>query len=185
MTNDEATRADAEWLDPVVRALREPVDRRAGSVEAVVRAAMETDGDPAGSRPGLLDWLLHPRLSLSPLSAAGWATAVAVAVALLLQVPGATAPTPEARVVRHQFVLFAPEAGTVSVVGDFNGWDPGATPLVRRGEVWTALVSLEPGRHVYSFIIDGEEWVADADAPRAPEDEFGRPSSVLLLTKDT
>lgn len=184
MTNDGESRTD-EWLDAAVRTLKAPVDRTPGSVDAVVRAAVESDGEPAGPRTGFLDWLLRPRLSLSPLAAAGWATAVAVAVALLLRVPGSTPPVPDARVVRHQFVLFAPEAGTVSVVGDFNGWDPGATPLVRRGEVWTALVSLEPGRHVYSFVIDGEEWVADVDAPRAPEDEFGRPSSVLLLTRDT
>lgn len=184
MTNNRENHSDAEWLDPVVRALREPVARTPGSVDAVVRAATRPGTGRTGWH-GVWEWLSRPRLSLSPLSAAGWATAVAVAVLLVLRVPGAVAPPSGAELVRHQFVLFAPGAGSVAVVGDFNGWDAGATPLVRRGEVWTVMVSLEPGRHVYSFIIDGEEWVADTDAPRAPDDEFGRPSSVLLLTRDT
>jgi 1,4-alpha-glucan branching enzyme len=66
-------------------------------------------------------------------------------------------------------------------VGDFNGWSVGATPLVRRGEAWTVELPLAPGRHVYSFVVDGSEWVADATAPRVPEDDFGRPSSVVLV----
>lgn len=184
MTNDRENHSDAEWLDPVVRALREPVDRSPGSVDDVVRAATGP-GTGRGRWHAVWGWLHGPRLSLSPLSALGWAAAVAVAVVLVLRVPGAVGPPSGAELVRHQFVLFAPGAGTVSVVGDFNGWDADATPLVRRGAVWTTMVSLEPGRHVYSFIIDGEEWVADTDAPRAPDDEFGRPSSVLFLTRDT
>ena len=38
----------------------------------------------------------------------------------------------------------------VSVVGDFNDWDPTATPLRRKGAVRTASVALETGR-VYAF----------------------------------
>ena len=183
MSNGQEDPGQGDWLDPVVRTLRAPVDRAPGIVEDVVRAAVASRPRP-GPR-GLWEWLRRPQLSLSPLSAAGWATAVAVAVALVVRVPGPLPPAADTGLVRHQFVLFAPEAGSVSVAGDFNGWDPGATPLVRRGEVWTVTVSLEPGRHVYSFIIDGEEWVPDTDAPRAPDDEFGRPSSVLLLTRET
>ncbi len=38
----------------------------------------------------------------------------------------------------------------VSVVGDFNDWDPMITPLRKKGSVRTASVTLEPGR-VYAF----------------------------------
>ncbi len=37
-----------------------------------------------------------------------------------------------------------------SVVGDFNDWDPTATPLRKRGSVRMVSVALEPGR-VYAF----------------------------------
>ncbi|MEJ2215258.1 MAG: isoamylase early set domain-containing protein [Gemmatimonadota bacterium] len=187
MTGDRQAHDGTDWLDPVVRVLQEPVDRAPGGVDAIVRAAIGS-GRAAVVTPGgrwhrLWDWLLRPHLSLSPLSAAGCVAAVALAVVLVLRIPGAAPPAPEPRPVRHQFVLFAPEARTVSLLGDFNGWDPQATPLVERDGVWTALVSLQPGRHVYSFVIDGDQWVADTDAPRAPGDEFGRPSSVVLVTK--
>jgi 1,4-alpha-glucan branching enzyme len=86
-----------------------------------------------------------------------------------------------ARVVR--FVLVAPGASRVSLVGDFNGWDPRATPMIveQNGAIWTATVPLEAGRHVYAFVLDDRDWVADPSAPLAPEDGFGAPSSVVVV----
>src|SRR5262245_58206129 len=45
------------------------------------------------------------------------------------------------------FVFRAPGASQVAVVGDFNGWDPQATPLRRAalGDAWTAEVPLHRG----------------------------------------
>lgn len=82
-----------------------------------------------------------------------------------------------------QFVLVAPGASRVTVVGDFNGWDPDATPLERHGafETWTTSVSLTPGRHVYAFVMDGDRWVSDPSAPLAPVNEFGFRNSVLIV----
>jgi len=134
---------------------------------------------------GLRGWIVRPLLTLSPLSALGAAAAVAVVAVVLARV-GPVGPergAAPASTVRHQFVLLAPGAESVSVVGDFNDWDATVTPLRRRGGegVWVADVDLRGGRHVYSFVVDGEEWVPDEGVPRAPDDEFGRPSSVLLL----
>lgn len=84
-----------------------------------------------------------------------------------------------------QFVLAAPDAGSVALAGDFNGWNPAASPL-RQGEggVWSIVVPLARGAFSYSFVIDGAEWRAD---PRAAfsTDDFGRPSSVLFVTPET
>jgi 1,4-alpha-glucan branching enzyme len=88
--------------------------------------------------------------------------------------------TREVRLV--QFVLSAPKASQVTVVGDFNEWDPAATPMVRReGGAWTAAIPVSPGRHVYAFIVDGDRWVADPAAPMAPEDGFGIRNSVIVV----
>ena len=79
-----------------------------------------------------------------------------------------------------RFALVNPDAHKVSLVGDFNGWTPDATPL--SGEVidgvWSASVPIPPGRHEYAFIVDGRRWVADPYATTV-EDEFGTSSSVL------
>ncbi len=54
-----------------------------------------------------------------------------------------------------QFAVWAPNAQKVSVVGDFNGWDPGATPLEPRAEsgIWEAFVpDVGPGA-LYKYHI--------------------------------
>lgn len=83
-----------------------------------------------------------------------------------------------------QFVLDARDVagGTgVSLVGDFNDWDVTATPLTLEGGVWSTTLPLSPGRHVYAFVINGKRWITDPRAPQAPDADFGRPGSVILV----
>lgn len=82
-----------------------------------------------------------------------------------------------------RFVFVAPNARSVTIVGDFNDWDQQATPLVRHQGVWTAEVTLPPGRYAYAFLVDGQRWIADPDAPPAVGDDFGRPSSVVTVRR--
>ena len=63
------------------------------------------------------------------------------------------------------FVVAYPEAKSVTVAGDFNGWTD--TPLKRgKDGIWMIRLDLPPGRYEYSFKIDGKKWVPD---PRADE----------------
>jgi hypothetical protein len=80
--------------------------------------------------------------------------------------------------------LAAPSSSRVAVVGDFNDWDPAATPLLRaeKDGVWTVELRLKPGRYHYTFLIDGRRWAGDPSEPRAPESDFGAPVSVLTVT---
>ncbi|MBL0938823.1 MAG: isoamylase early set domain-containing protein [Gemmatimonadaceae bacterium] len=83
-----------------------------------------------------------------------------------------------------QFVLDArdiPNASSVSIVGDFNDWDVTTTPLVLERGVWTITVPLSPGRHMYSFVVNGETWMADPRAAQATDADFGRPGSVIIV----
>lgn len=89
---------------------------------------------------------------------------------------------PELGLVR--FELAAPGAAGVTLVGDFNDWDPHATPM-RRGHAsatWSVSLPVARGRHVYGFVVDGRLWVPDPSAPLAPEDDFGSASSVVVVT---
>jgi len=82
------------------------------------------------------------------------------------------------------FSLEAPEASRVSLVGDFNNWDPAATPLARvssRGR-WEARVPLTPGRYQFTYMVDGRQWVRDPRLPQATGDDFGQPTSVITVT---
>lgn len=75
----------------------------------------------------------------------------------------------------------APAAEEVSLVGSFNDWDVGATPLrsSRDGE-WRAEVKLAPGRYEYLFVVDGK-WVPDPNAGQTTPNPFGGVNSVLVV----
>ncbi len=102
--------------------------------------------------------------------------------------PTAVAQTPQTvatpSVVVHEFVLQAPKAEHVSLVGDFNGWNADATPMTRTADgKWIVKVPLPAGRHVYAFEVDvagGTKFMPDPAGLRAPDDGFG-PSSVVLV----
>ncbi|GIH78118.1 isoamylase early set domain-containing protein [Planobispora longispora] len=67
---------------------------------------------------------------------------------------------------RVTFTLPADEpAGPVSVVGDFNGWEPGTHELLRRrGGVRTVSVVLPPGAHRFRYLATGGRWFDDETA---------------------
>jgi hypothetical protein len=112
-------------------------------------------------------------------------TTLAVASAPASSTPqsAATRPVFAASAASVTFVLVAPHAQNVTVVGDFNGWDPSATPMEKTptGGTWRVSVPLTPGRHIYSFVVDGSTWVPDPAAPLAPDDGFGGSNSVVLV----
>lgn len=83
--------------------------------------------------------------------------------------------------VRFDLTLPNP-AQEVALVGDFNGWDEHATPMVRRSNdgTWSAKVPLPPGRHVYAFVIDGRKWLVDPLAPQVPDKGYGPANAVVV-----
>lgn len=92
----------------------------------------------------------------------------------------------EGGTVRFEFTLPA-TARAVSLVGDFNGWDAGVTPMVRdrSGRTWSARIPLEPGRHEYAFVVDGQRWVVDPLAPQVPDAGFGPTNAVVVDIEGT
>ncbi len=71
------------------------------------------------------------------------------------------------QVVRVTFVLPADEpAGAVSVVGDFNDWNPFAHPLRRRGNgTRTAVVSVPANATIrFRYLAEGGLWFDDETA---------------------
>ncbi len=177
---------DDDIIARVVEQLRRPVTVDEGldaRIMATVSAlpARRTRG-PVGAA---WSWLIRPRVfTLSPL--AGFAVAAGVAaLAFLFPVSRATHsadPSPATRA--FGFVVVAPHAARVALVGDFNDWDAARTPMHRAnqgGAVWTAVLPLSPGRYRYAFLVDGIRWLADPAAPAATDDGFGTPGSVVTV----
>jgi len=168
-------------LELIVQELQRPVrvdesfDRR---VMVAVRRSY------AERRPrGVAGWIgAAVSVTRRPAYAAALAAGVVavVTVGMLRSRPetvAGTAPIPV------QFVLVAPEARSVTVVGDFNNWGLGDTALVAENHngVWSVSAPVPAGVHRYAFLVNGKQWVADPTAPRAAGDDFGQPSSALVV----
>lgn len=179
-----------ELLARAAAELRRPVTLRADFEDRVMSAVRH----PA---PGILSravsWLVTPRpVRIPPLAGLAAAAAIVlgvIAVTLPRHPAGSAASALAAAESANgarlvQFVLVAPEAEHVNLVGDFNDWRRDATPLTptASGGVWTVAVPLSPGQHQYAFVVDGTQWIADPTAPREIGDDFGAPSSLITVT---
>lgn len=186
-------------LDPALRELAGELKRPVAADPAAVRRlrrALRADAEGPAWR-SWLRWMLRPQaVSLSPAGALALLALVASLAALATarlaargQAAGrraaAAAQAPGTRAVR--FVLESPDARSVHLVGDFNDWSPAATPLAHRGADgrWSVVVLLPNGRYSYSFLVDGARWTPDPQAPPAPGDDFGRPSSLVYVEGST
>ncbi|MCS6283905.1 MAG: isoamylase early set domain-containing protein [Nitrospira sp.] len=137
--------------------------------------------------PHTLEWNLAGAMAAACVAVVAMAGVLRMMPERIVEVPVGQAPVqtiaspanPEPKVF-VRLVLLQPGAQSVSVAGDFNGWNPGQTKLERsEGGVWTATIPLKPGRYQYMFVIDGKQWIADPLAGEASGDGFGSENAVL------
>ena len=188
---EELRQAESDF-DAVVRAIpASPIPDLAPSVLARIRREAQEQkrvvvvANDDSRSPSILQWLWKPRpISFGWRPAYGLAAAALIAVLLAGQALRSTVVTsPEAPQVFTRFVLSIPNANTVALAGDFTGWKP-TYSLTRSGSEWTVVVPLEPGVHTYAFIIDGQRWIADPNAPAVDDGFGGTNSRVAVLTPD-
>jgi 1,4-alpha-glucan branching enzyme len=85
--------------------------------------------------------------------------------------------------VKVTFVLpHNPDQPRVSVVGDFNNWDPTATPLVKRpNNTRSASVVLEPGqRYRFRYYAADGSWLNDDSADAYEPNEHGTHNCLVI-----
>jgi hypothetical protein len=138
---------------------------------------------------GIIGWLgAAANISRRPAWAAALAAGVVAVVSIGLIPHGGTKRLNTAgQAIPVQFVLVAPDAHSVAVVGDFNNWGLNDTALVAENHngVWSVSAPVHTGVHRYAFLVNGKQWVADPTAPRAADDDFGQPSSALVVEAST
>jgi serine protease AprX len=82
--------------------------------------------------------------------------------------------------------IHAGEASSVSLVGSFNGWQPGRLPLYKaRGDWWHGVFLLPPGVHSYRFWITDSagrgHWHFDHENPVREESGYASPHSSITV----
>ena len=190
---NDRTPVESETIERVIGALSEPVTVRA-AFRAELLAAIDHDM-PRPRRLMPARWSLRPVAAMA--AAVGCMMVGATAAALLIgrwhgtprasDVPGDVASTmpssAHATVSIVRFVLVAPNARRVSVVGDFNRWNPAKAAMVRSsdGELWSVTIPIAPGRHTYAFMIDDSLFTLDPTAPKARDPDLGADGSIVIV----
>jgi Glycogen recognition site of AMP-activated protein kinase len=198
MTPPESPPND-DALDDVLRAavtaLRTPVAARPEVVQAVKAAVRQREhvGSAASairSRQRLSFFTAPRTVRMSLITALAAMLAVvagvsSVTVSLMRRSTALSARSAIAagnsRQPTIQFTISAPDAQAVSLVGDFNDWNPAATALQQRDGTWSVSITVPPGRHQYAFVVDGSRWITDPAAPESPESDYGTANSVVYV----
>lgn len=82
---------------------------------------------------------------------------------------------------KTEFSVSTPQAKNVFLVGDFNQWNPITHPLKReKGGIWKITLALDPGKHEYRFLIDGQ-WTNDLHCSSFVENPFGTKNCLRIV----
>ncbi|HNQ86074.1 MAG TPA: isoamylase early set domain-containing protein [Deltaproteobacteria bacterium] len=79
------------------------------------------------------------------------------------------------------------DAGSVYLVGDFNGWDAGSHPMkLHKDGSFNLTINLEKGReYQFRYLIDGCSWENDDCADRYVGNPYGdSENSVVVIEGD-
>ena len=82
----------------------------------------------------------------------------------------------------HTFVLKGHNnAKTIRLSGTFNNWDPKGYTMEHKGDDWTISLRLKPGKYLYKFIVDDNNWIIDPGNPLWEQNQEHTGNSVLWV----
>ena len=100
--------------------------------------------------------------------------------------PNPTAP-PRGQAARRplhlvDFFCHAPQAKSVSLIGDFNGRQPNGHPMTRMPDGgWVIRLELPHGHHQYQFLVDGKPTL-DPNAMGTVHNERNEAVSLIAIS---
>ncbi|PJZ25139.1 carbohydrate-binding module 48 [Leptospira hartskeerlii] len=85
-----------------------------------------------------------------------------------------------------EFRIYQPQAESVSLIGDFNHWDPESDFLIKeRNGTFRVVKKLKPGEYQYNFLVDGKIVVDTYNPLTVLREDTGEISSALLVPTRT
>ena len=82
------------------------------------------------------------------------------------------------RTKKTSFQVTLPEAESVKLVGDFNGWNAEANPMKKnKSGLWKTDLKLDAGEYQFRYLVNESEWLND-DATEVVPNSYGSTNSV-------
>lgn len=114
---------------------------------------------------------------LRPAGIMGAAVAAALIVVFLLL----PSPRDIDTMISHRFVIYRPDVTQVELAGSFSEWRRIPMEEIGTSGYWEVELPLPPGEHRFSYILEGDEKMADPTVTTKERDDFGGENSVLLV----
>lgn len=74
------------------------------------------------------------------------------------------------------------QAGTLSVLGDFNGWDAASGLMKQRKDgTWAKTIRLAPGAYRFRYLASDGAWYNDPDADGYEPSGHGEDNCILVV----
>ena len=126
-------------------------------------------------------------VTITPLKLATIAAVCVLVIALVFHLPKryeTAVRQVDPQLVPVTFSLANSGAGSVYLIGSFNGWKPQgyAMKLDRPSNSWVIEIKLPPGGHEYAFLIDDKQAIPDPKAAFYKMDGFGSRNSVIYTS---
>nr|AOO54678.1 AMP-activated protein kinase beta-1 subunit [uncultured bacterium] len=170
----EIVRDDRRFADETVALLQQ--EKVLAVALGTAPATMRTNTTPGILRnTGMRSWL-------APM--AGFVTALLLAGLGFLLHTGLDEPVSPTVATEHRFVLYLPQVSQARIVGSFTGWNPLPMRKIGNSGYWAVTVKVPPGEHRYSYMIDGENRMADPSVATREQDDFGGENSVIVVGED-
>ena len=85
----------------------------------------------------------------------------------------------------HRFVIYQPGVEQVEITGSFTDWR--TLPMSKAGtsDYWEITIDVPVGEHRFSYILEGDQRLADPTILTREKDDFGGENSILEVNLQT
>ena len=85
----------------------------------------------------------------------------------------------------HRFVIYQPGVEQVEITGSFTDWRTLPMNRAGSGDYWEITIDVPVGEHRFSYILEGDQRLADPTILIREKDDFGGENSILEVNLQT
>jgi hypothetical protein len=169
----ETVHEDRKFKDETVVFLRQEKVIRSEVVDEIPSIKVPLEEKAAKEKTGFSFW--RPMAIFVP------GLAAAVIILFLMQ----PQPPKEQLFTAHRFVIYQPGVERVEITGSFTDWRTLPMNRAGTGDYWEITIDVPAGEHRFSYILEGDQRLADPTILTREKDDFGGENSILEVNLQT